>query len=86
MDRFSVTEMSRQPGQVMKSARKGGAIITTRGEPAAVIIDYETFITMRLRDRILGDPQIMEAVEHALGESKTPWGDVKQELNPLTVN
>lgn len=80
MDRFSVTDMSRQPGQVMKSAKKGGAIITSRGEPTAVIVDYETFVTMRLRDRILGDPQIMQAVERALEEPTTPWSEVKKEL------
>lgn len=81
MDRFSVTDMSRQPGQVMKSAKKGGAIITSRGEPTAVIVDYETFVTMRLRDRILGDSLLTGVIERALGESKVSWKQVKQELN-----
>lgn len=81
MKRFSVTEMSRQPGQIMQDAKEDGAIITSHGKPTAVLLDYETFVTMRLRDHILGNPAIMNDVKRALEEPTTPWDEVKKELN-----
>jgi antitoxin YefM len=64
----------------------GAVAITRRGKPVLAVMPWEFYETLLETLEVLGDPELMEALQHSLQEIEAgqamDWEDAKRTLEP----
>ena len=64
----------------------GAVAITRRGKPVLAMMPWEFYETLLETLEVLGDPELMEALQHSLQEIEAgqamDWEDAKRTLEP----
>jgi antitoxin YefM len=77
-------ELTSLPGRLEKEP--GAVAITRRGKPVLAVMPWEFYETLLETLEVLGDPELMEALQHSLQEIEAgqamEWEDAKRTLEP----
>ena len=75
-------ELTSLPGLLEKDP--GAVTITRRGKPVLAVLPWEMYETLLETLDVLGDPELMEALQHSLQEIEAgqtmDWEDAKRAL------
>jgi antitoxin YefM len=77
-------ELTSLPGRLEKEP--GAVAITRRGKPVLAVMPWDFYETLLETLEVLGDPELMEALQHSLQEIEAgqamEWEDAKRTLEP----